>query len=189
MTERTVGKNEPQYALILGQIAETLVNSKRPKEAIGYLDRAIAIQSAKLGRDHFQTLTLRLTKCDAEHGSGATKAAIATCKSALAAAERTLGPESPLVFVFLAHTGIVLTDGHEAREAHALFERALQLGAADISDVYYVQMLDAKALWAMGKHAPAIARAQKARDGFATLGDAKADQRKDAEAWLANHRR
>ena len=93
-----------------------------------------------------------------------------------------------MLFLFLAHTGVVLADAKQPRDASALFDRALKLGASDPSDVYYVAMLDARALWDTGDHERAIALAHQARDGFAKLGDAKRDQANEADAWLKRHK-
>jgi hypothetical protein len=63
----------------------------------------------------------------------------------------------------------------------------LKLGTTDPSDVYYVAMLDARALWDAHDRKRAVELAHKARDGFAKLGDAKRDQTRDADAWLKQH--
>jgi tetratricopeptide (TPR) repeat protein len=186
MTERTSGQNA-DFATVLGQIADLLVNLKRPKEALPYLDHALAIQTAKLGPGHVQTLTLVLTKCDALHAANQLTAAIDVCGRALAAGEKSLGRDNPMLFLFLAHTGIVLQDAKQARKASAMFDRALELGTTDPSDVYYVAMLDARALWDAHDRKRAVDLAHKARDGFAKLGDAKRDQAHDADEWLRQH--
>jgi len=185
---RTVGEKDELYAFISGQVADSLVGLGRPKEAIPYLDRALVIQTAKLGPGSVQVLTLGLTKCDALHANGALKPAIEICRRTLATAEKSLGKDSPILFLFLAHTGDVLADAKQPREASALFDRALKLGATDPSDAYYVAMLDARALWDIGDHKRAIELAREARAGFAKLGDAKRDQAHDADEWLKRHK-
>jgi len=184
---RTVGEQDDLYAMILGQVASTLVDLKRPKEAIPYLDRAAKIQTAKLGAGHVQTLVIMQTTCDALHAAGKLKEALATCRRTLATAEKSLGKTSPMLFVFLGHTGIVLLDAKQPRDASAMFERALRLGASDPSDLYYIAMLDARALWAAGNKKRAVELARKARDGFTELGKDHADQAKEAAAWLTEH--
>jgi len=185
----TVGEKDEVYAFILGQVADSLVTLERPKEALPYLDRALAIQTPKLGAGSVQVLTLTLTKCDALRSTGAIKPAVEICKRALAAGEKALGHDSPLLFLFLAHTGEVLVDAKQPRDAVAMFDRALKLGATDPSDLYYVAMLDAKALWTTGDHRRAIELATKARDGFGKLGEDKQAQAHDAADWLKTHRR
>jgi len=185
----TAGEHDELYASILGQIAGALVGLDRPKDAIAYLDRALAIQTATLGPGHVQTLTLVLTKCDALHAAGKLDAAIDVCQRALAAGEKSLGHDSPMLFLFLGHLGEVLLDAKQPRKAAVALDRALRLGANDPSDLYYVAMLDARALWDAGDHQRAIELAQKARDGFAKLGDAKRDQAREADAWLKKHER
>ncbi len=188
MAKRTGGENDDLYAMILGQLAGSLVDSGKHAEAIPYLDRALAIQTAKLGPGHVQTLTIMVTKCDALHAANELPAALDMCRRALATAETSLGHDSPMLFLFLAHTGLVLADAKQPREAVAVFERALKLGANDPSDLYYVAMLDARAQWDSGDHKRALELAHKARDGFATLGNAKVDQLHDADAWLKTHK-
>ena len=189
VAEHTLGPRDDFYATILGQIADTLVSSGRAKDAIGYLDRALAIQTAKLGRGNVATLTLMLTRCEALHAAASIAAAIDACEDTLKAAETSLGRDSPILFLFLAHTGIVLYDGKRARDASAMFDRALRTGTSDPSDVYYVAMLDARALWDAGDHGRAVDLAKKAREGFAKLGDDKRDQLHDADDWLKKHAR
>jgi hypothetical protein len=186
-TGRTVGTDSDQYGQLLGQIADTLVHLDRPRDAIDYLDRGIAIQTAKLGAGHVQTLTIVLTKCDALHASGDDTAAIAVCEQALATAESTLGKNNPILFVFLGHLGEILLDAGKPEKAGATLDRALKLGATDPSDMYFIALLDARAQWDLGNRARAIELATQARDGFASLGAAKADQAKDAAQWLAAH--
>jgi eukaryotic-like serine/threonine-protein kinase len=187
LAKRIVGENDDLYAMILGQLAGTLVDLGRHKDAIPYLDRALAIQTAKLGPGHVQTLTIMVTKCDALHAAGELTAAIDMCRRALAAGEASLGRSSPMLFLFLAHTGLVLVDAKQPREAIAMFERAIALGANDPSDLDYVAMLEARALWSTGDHRRAVALARKARDGFAALGEAKRDQAHEADDWLKGH--
>jgi len=50
-----------------------------------------------------------------------------------------------------------------------------------------IELLDARAVWALGDHRRAIELARKARDGFAALGEAKQDQKREADEWLAKH--
>ncbi len=183
------GQNEELYASVLGQIADTLTNLKRPREAIVHLDRAIEIQTARLGAAHIQTLATMLTKCDAQRAAQVLPAAEITCRRALAAAETAFGHDNVLLFLFLVHTGLVLQDAKQPREASALYERALKLGANDESDAYYVEMLDARAHWELGDHARALELARKARDGFTQLGEVKREQAHEAELWLAEHAR
>ncbi|MBL0219534.1 MAG: tetratricopeptide repeat protein [Myxococcales bacterium] len=185
ITTQLPGQNEELYASVLGQIADTLTNLKRPKEAIEHLDRAIEIQTKRLGAAHIQTLATMLTKCDAQRAALDLPGAERTCRGALAAAETAFGHDNVLLFLFLVHTGLVLQDAKQAREASTLYERALKLGANDESDVYYVQMLDARAHWDLGDHARAIELARKARDGFTALGEIKREQAHEAELWLA----
>ena len=187
MTSRAVGEDGEAYASVLGQMADTLVRLERPAEAIAYLDRALAIQTAKLGPGHVQTLTLMLTKCDALHVAGNHRAAIEVCERALAAGEASLGRDSPILFVFLGHLGEVQLDAGQAKRAIGTLERALALGANDPSDLYYIAMLDARAHWDTGDPARANELATKARDGFASLGDAKRDQAREVDAWLTAH--
>jgi tetratricopeptide (TPR) repeat protein len=181
------GTDGELYAFMLGQVADSLVGLDRPKEALPYLDRALAIQTAKLGASNVQVLTLMLTKCDVLHATGAIPAAVELCKRTLALGEHALGRTSPLLFLFYAHTGEVLADAKQPRDAVAMFERALALGASDPSDLHAVELLDAHALWDLHDHQRAIALARKARDGFASLGDAKRDQVAEADAWLKQH--
>jgi eukaryotic-like serine/threonine-protein kinase len=187
LTALAVGKDDEAYAQNLGQLAGTLISLKRPREAIPYLDRALAIQTAKLGPTHVQTLVIVLTKCDALHAAGKLAEAIATCEDALARGEKALGKTSPILFLFLAHLGEVQLDAKHAREAAAVLDRALQLGASDASDLYYVAMLEARARWNTGEKKRAVELARKARDGFVSLGDDHKDQAHDADAWLKTH--
>jgi tetratricopeptide (TPR) repeat protein len=189
MTARTLGETDEHYAMILGQIADTLVNLKRPKDALPYLDRALAIQMAKLGPGDVQTLTLVLTKCDALHTLGKLAEAIEVCEQALAAGEKSLGHASPILFIFLGHLGEVLLDAKQPRKAVVAFDRALELGGTDPSDVYYIALLDARALWDTGDRKRAVELATKARDGFTKLGDAKREQAHEADEWLQHHAR
>ena len=188
LAKRTAGEDSDLYAMILGQLAGTLTDLGRPKEAIPYLDRALVIQTAKLGPGHVQTLTLMLTKCAALQAAHDVAGAVAMCRNTLAVAEGSLGKTSPLLFLFLAHTGETLIDAKQPKDASAMLERALALRrVTDPSDLYYVAMLDARALWDANNHKRAVELATKARDGFAKLGDAKRDQMRDADDWLAHH--
>jgi tetratricopeptide (TPR) repeat protein len=186
IAERT-GTNGELYAFMLGQVADSLVGLDRPKEALPYLDRALEIQTAKLGPSNVQVLALMLTKCDVLHATGSLPAALELCKRSLALGEHALGHTSPLLFLFYAHTGQVLADAKQPREATAMYERAIAVGTADPSDLYAVELLDAHAAWDLRDHKRAVELARKARDGFAGLGDAKRDQLADADAWLKQH--
>ncbi|HTR52714.1 MAG TPA: tetratricopeptide repeat protein [Kofleriaceae bacterium] len=184
----TEGEHSELYAQLIGQLANTYVAVGRMKEALPYLDHALAIDTAKLGAGHLQTLTLLVMKCDALRGTNQLDAAVATCTAAAATAEQALGPTSPILFVFYAHLGETLLDAKQARKAAAALDRALQAGGTDPSDVYEVALLDARALWDSGDRKRALALAHKARDGFATLGDGKRDQLREVDDWLAHHR-
>lgn len=187
LTARVAGEDNDLYAMILGQVAGDLIALGKHAEAIPHLDRALTIQTAKLGPSNVQTLTLMLHKCDALSAAGSHRRAIETCRSALAIAEQAFGRDNPLVFLFLAHTGNALLQGAQPRDASEMFGRAIALGANDPSDIAYLEMLDARARWAFGDRRAAVELARRARDTFKKLGAAKADQARDAEAWLKTH--
>ena len=184
---KVVGEDSEQYATALAQSANTLIAVGKHAEALPYLDHALAIQTAKLGIGHVQTLTTALTKCDALSASGTHAAAISTCLAALETAERAFGKDNPLVFLFAAHSGLAYNAAGKHREAIAMFERAIAIGATDPSDIAFLQMLEARARWATGDKRRAVELARTAREAFDTLGPDKADQAKDAAAWLAEH--
>jgi tetratricopeptide (TPR) repeat protein len=189
IVSKAQGDNDEQYAAVLDQLADTLIKLDRTKEAIEHLDHAQQIQTKKLGATNIQTLATMLTKCDAQRSAHLIPDALATCKSALAGAETAFGRDNALLFLFLVHTGMVLEDTHAAREAHALYERAFKIGAQDPSDILYLELLDADARWNLGEHPRAIELAKHARDGFAALGEAKAEQTTEAATWLEKHKR
>jgi eukaryotic-like serine/threonine-protein kinase len=189
IAEHVVGSNADYYATILGQIAETLIGLDRAGDAIDYLDRALAIQTAKLGPTHVQTLTVMLTRCEAFHAASKFADAIAACEHTLQVAQQALGADSPILFLFYSQTGIALYDGKRAKAAVAMFDHSLKLGTTDPSDLYFVAFADAHALWDSGNHNRALELASQARDGFAKLGNAKRDQLHDVDDWLSHHRR
>jgi tetratricopeptide (TPR) repeat protein len=185
IAERTVGKDDEVYALMSGQVGYTLVSMQKSKQAMPYLDRALEIETKKLGPANVQVLSLMLTKCDILHADNAMKAAVELCKRTLALGEKSLGKDSPLLFLFLAHTGDTLVDAKQPKQASALLERAEKLGATNPADNFAVVLLDAHAVWDLGDHKRAIALAQKARAGFTQL--AQADQAREADDWLNKH--
>lgn len=181
------GEQSDGYATILTQLAGNLITAGKLDEALPYLDRAAAIQTAKLGPTNVQTLTTLLTKCDALEAAKQHAAAVATCEQTVGLAEKQFGKTSPLLFLFLGHTGMVqLVDKPKA--ASASFERAIELGTNDPSDVLYVQFLDAQAKWKLRDKKTALALAKKARAGFAKYGADKADQLKEVDDWLHAHK-
>jgi tetratricopeptide (TPR) repeat protein len=184
---RVVGEQSEQYAQALSHYADNLVKVGKHAEALPYLDRALAIQTAKLGEAHVQTLTIALTKCDALSAAKQHDDAIATCLAALANGEKAFGAKNPLLFLFLAHTGLAYNEATKYPDAIAMFERAIALGATDPSDIAFLQMLVARARWATGDKRRAIELARTAHDAFAKLGPDKAAQAKDAADWLAEH--
>jgi tetratricopeptide (TPR) repeat protein len=188
IAEHAVG-SDSEYATILGQTAETLIGLNRAGDAIDYLDRALAIQTAKLGPSHIQTLTVMLTRCEAFHAALKHAAAIDACEKTLVVAQKALGNDSPILFLFYSQTGIALYDGGRAKDAVPMFDHALKLGTTDPSDLYFTAFADAHALWDSGNHKRALELAHGARDGFAKLGDDKHAQLADVDDWLAKHRR
>ncbi len=184
---KVAGEDSEQYAQALGQLSENLIGLGKRAEALPYLDRALAIQTAKLGTGHVQTLTIALTKCDALSAARKHAEAIETCTTALATAERAFGKDNPLLFLFAAHSGLAYSEAKNYKDASAMFERAIRIGATDPSDIAFLQMLDARARWELGDKRRAIELARTAHDAFVTFGEAKADQAKEAAAWLAEH--
>jgi tetratricopeptide (TPR) repeat protein len=182
-----MGEQSEQYAQALSQLAANLIAVGKHGEALPHLDRALAIQTAKLGESHVQTLTITLNKCDALSAAGKHADAIATCLAAVATAETAFGTTNPLLFLFLAHTGLAYNEAKQYKDAVAMFERAIAIGATDPSDIAFLQMLSARALWAMGDKKRAVPLARTAHDAFVTLGPDKAAQAKDAAEWLAEH--
>ena len=133
LVARTLGENTDLYAMILGQLAGTLVDLGRHKEAIPYLDRALAIQTAKLGPGHVQTLTIMLTKCDALARRRRRWPRRSTCAGARSPRPRSRSATTVRccsLFVGAHRHGASSTPG-TVREASAMFERALALGAND----------------------------------------------------------
>ncbi len=184
---KTVGTQDSQYATVLGEIAEVLTELDRPREALPYLDEALPIQIAKMGAAHVQTLTVELTKCDAQRALHDVAGALATCSAALATAEQAFGKTNALLFLFLSKTASVLTEANKPREAVALYERALAIGANNPADLDSILINEAHALWAAGEHARAIAAAVKARDGYRGLGEVTVKQAHAVDEWLASH--
>ena len=72
-------------------------------------------------------------------------------------------------------------------DAAKSFERAIGIGGTDPGDVAYLRMLAAKATWESGDRANGMTMALRARAELAGFGDAKADQVKDADVWIASH--
>nr|HEX4317944.1 serine/threonine-protein kinase [Kofleriaceae bacterium] len=187
LTAKTSGTDSEAYAILLGQVADTLVSLGRATEALADLARANAILTAKLGPAHVQTLTVALTTCDAQRAAGNAKGAIDTCSRALATAETAFGKTSPLLFLFASHTAMALADAKQPARAWPLFDRAIAIGATDPAGLAQVELLDAKAQWEVGHRARAAELAQRARDGYAQLGDAAKAELREADDWLAHH--
>lgn len=121
--EAAHGKNSAGVAVRLNSLA-VLVD---PKEGIGMLERALAIDRLLLGERHPETSTTEANLAGLLLNTGRVEAALAQANAALAAFEETLGPEHPRVAAATLILAVCWREKGDRVRAERLYRRALAI--------------------------------------------------------------
>jgi tetratricopeptide (TPR) repeat protein len=189
LKEQILGKDHPDVAISLGNVAFVLSKLHRPGEALAYSERALAIDEKALGVDHPSTALQLSNQADLLNLLGRFSEADGLGRRALAIWKREAGEDSPLVAVALTSIGRSSLGLGDAREAIAVLERAYAIRRSsdpEPNNLADTEFLLAQALWP--KHAgrpQAINLAVEARAHYVKVPDTEAAA--EVTRWLAAH--
>jgi len=125
--EKTLGALHPSVALVLDNLASSLLAMGRIEEARADYQRALAIAQKELGEKHPEVARAHNNLGVALRHLGRYEEARAQHERALAIYEQTLGPDHPDVAQALKSLGVVLYRQRHFRDALAMHQRALAI--------------------------------------------------------------
>jgi tetratricopeptide (TPR) repeat protein len=132
--ERNLGPDDPELALVLGNMFTVLAAQHRSDEGEPYLQRALVIgRKAFPGSLKMANLEVCLAALKAQHEEF--KEAAVLLKGVIATQERLLGPEHPEVAHSLTAYATVLHHMHQKTEAKNALNRANMILKSALNDV------------------------------------------------------
>jgi len=132
--ERVQGRDHPETATVLNNLANTLMVLNRDDEAIAANEEALARIGRTYGLDHPLVATFRVARAGLLNERGERGPAAEELRAAVAVYEATLGPEHRDLVIIHNNLGQILLEDGQAEPARRAFERAL--AAAEANDLY-----------------------------------------------------
>jgi tetratricopeptide (TPR) repeat protein/predicted Ser/Thr protein kinase len=174
------GPQHPRAAETQLNLASLLLQQDHPREALPLLDAALATLERTRERGHPQIATALLDRCLVHEALGEHAAARADADAVVATARGAIRISA------LQCQGDAMLGLGQAEPARDILQQALALATdepqADDSDRAEIRFALARALWATGDRAHAVALAKDARRHV--TGD---DVRVRVDRWLATH--
>lgn len=187
--EEALGPYHPEIATSLIDLAVTCVALGLNDKARALAERALAIQEESFGPVHPNCAVSRKILADTYAVTGDTTQARVQYQRAIDIWGQALGPHHPELAWGLGSLGRLHLAVGEPREALALLARAVEiydLREGEQEDEYLARFGLARALMQTdGDLARAVEEAEKALAYLRTIGEGRAGERAEIEAWLA----
>jgi hypothetical protein len=150
--ERILGKDHPDVALSLANLADTLNAIGRSKEALELSSRGIDILVHTFGQNHPRLVAQLAIRADILNNLGRHEEALRDAERALAVQQSAAAPEGNLIYALGPLADAELGLGHPAR-AVAPLDQALRLAEATdvVSELPHLRFALARALWDSGR--------------------------------------
>ncbi len=172
--ERLRGQDHPILVRPLYNMANTLTEQGKFKEARAAVERALQLSQTKLGKEHPTTADVLDTLGSLLLEEGRAQEALADYRRALEIKQKTFQPGNPLFAFSYDGVGRSLLALGKPREAADMLERAAALKPGDDTAVADIQFGLARAMWANGQdRAKARALALEAKKTFERLDYAR----------------
>ncbi|MBK7828671.1 serine/threonine-protein kinase [Nannocystis sp.] len=189
--EKALGPDHPDVAHTLYNLANVHYATGAYAEAKALHERALAIRE-KVGPDSPKVAFSLDNLANVHQAMGAYAEAKVLHERALAILEKELGPDHPDVAISLSSLGNLALVQHQPTAALALLERAVTIYDADEG----MQTFEPEAHFSLarallltkGDRTRALSEARRAADGFRAVGESKAKELAEVEAFLAKHR-
>jgi serine/threonine protein kinase len=190
--ERVLGKDHPDVAYTLSNLADTLRALGRLKEALDDINRGIEILERTLGASHPQLVVQLVNRAEILNQLGRFSEGRRDAERAIAIQEIEAGPHTESVYA-LGLLGEAQLGLGQAATAIDTIQRAIHLAdKATLEDeLPRLRFALARALWDSGRdrrQARALAGRVAARPVGAKGDEADEALRQEAASWLATHR-
>lgn len=185
------GADHPNVGIVRQNVGGMLIRTGDHERARQELTLAREILEASVGPDHIALGGVNTFVGDLELSLGDTAAAAAAYQRSVAVRSAALGDQHfslGLPLVGLARVALETGDMSEARSQSARALALYEQGDADPGDLGFARLTHAQAIW---EEAPeeAIREAEQALRELEGVGPAVAKERREADAWIQEHRR
>ncbi len=189
--ERTLGENHPLVAQSLTNLGAIAAGRDDHQAAHDYEARALALRERAFGTEHPEVASSLANLGAYAKAGGRCDEAVDYLQRAVAILDR-VSRAHPLVSRPLDNLGECLTALGKHDQAIATLERAVSIAEAGDSpmSLAHNRFGLGMALWAGDRDRDrAVKLVERARDGYAAVGAPAARWQRQAEDWLASHRR
>ncbi|MGN6104492.1 MAG: protein kinase domain-containing protein [Kofleriaceae bacterium] len=194
-TEARHGRDSPQVAEVLDELASALLEVGRERDAAPQIDRSVAIWQHTYGGRHESMIVALTTQAQVYMALGELETAVAAAERAMEIAEH-----ADLRSIAQTLAGMLLADAYFQQQRYArsleLFERytgLVRLLLGDDPNIAIIEFMIAACHWELGRDRPAMLR--RARElhrtfrAHQTTPDRSARASLDVmESWLARRR-
>lgn len=189
--EQAAGHDDPNVATTSIALADLLRKKGEYAEARSLNERALAIYEKAFGVDHPDVASALINLANVHLATGSYDAARGLFERAVTILEKWLGPKHPELALALNNLAVVHVTTGRPVEALPLIERALKIYDLEAgeqvgeSDAHFTL---AQALVDSGRdRARAVAEIEKARDGYRSFGDGRAQELAALDLWVKEH--
>jgi tetratricopeptide (TPR) repeat protein/tRNA A-37 threonylcarbamoyl transferase component Bud32 len=189
--EQALGPDHPDVAKVHHNFGAVLLRQGEQEAALIHYRSALVGFEQALGPDHPDVAGLVANIGLVLGEQGKLPEAHEQLQRALASFERALGPRHPYVgraLAALADNALRRQAPDAAREPAERAVSILESAEASPDELAHARFVLARVRWLdPSRHDHAVTLAERARDGYATLGDPAQEELAEVELWLAEH--